>query len=109
MDYLARIDWGLAIVAGFVAGSLGLLLNRFLQASADEFLAGVPFVSGIVGRRVRSRLKDTHEWVCGTCRSLNPPAASRCYRGCGSRDEVAIVPVGEEPTRPTGGRSRRRC
>jgi hypothetical protein len=110
VDYFARIDWGLAIIVGLVAGTIGLLINRFLQATADEFVTSVPFVGELLDRVLRARRKgpEALPWVCGTCRSLNPPSASGCYNGCGKREEIEIERIGEEPIGARAGRSRRR-
>jgi hypothetical protein len=104
-EYLARIDWLRAIVVGLAVGLVGLGINRFLQASADEIFGAIPFLNSSAANAVLRRRHDlpTEPWVCTVCKSVNIPTASVCYRGCGARGEVGPPPAadGSAPTEPT--------
>lgn len=94
-EYLARIDWVRAIVVGLVVGLIGLGINRFLQASADEIFGAIPFLNSSALNAVLRRRRDlpTEPWVCTACKSVNIPTATVCYRGCGPREEVGPTPA----------------
>jgi hypothetical protein len=103
-EYFARIDWVRAIVVGLVVGLIGLGINRFLQASADEIFGAIPFLNSSAANAVlrRRRGVPTDPWVCTVCKSVNIPTATVCYRGCGPRDAVdpAKADAGSDPIEP---------
>lgn len=109
--YLARIDWGLAVLAALVGMAVAAVVRRFILAVAEDILRALPGLADRLGRRAIGRLpgSDAAPWFCAVCHSLNPPSAATCYRGCGTRvDRDGGAPEGEEPVGPSDGRSTRR-
>jgi hypothetical protein len=70
--------------------TIGAVAMRFLMATTSEVGSMLPGATDAAGRRILETRADvpTDSWVCEVCRSVNTPAASLCYRGCGSRVEV---------------------
>jgi ribosomal protein L40E len=90
VDYILGIDWlgGVAVAAVLVV--VGLVLGRFLMASTSEVGRMIPGAGQAAGRALLdARDLPENSWVCVRCRSVNTPQASHCYRGCGSRDDLA--------------------
>ncbi|HEX2470265.1 MAG TPA: hypothetical protein VHK05_06720 [Candidatus Limnocylindrales bacterium] len=90
VDYILGIDWLAAVAVAAVLVLVGLVLLRFLLATSSEvghMLPGAGHAAGQALLDARDLPVDT--WVCVKCRSVNTPQASHCYRGCGSRDELA--------------------
>jgi hypothetical protein len=109
--YLARINWGLAVLAAVVGVAVAAVARRFILAVAEDILRALPGLADLLGRRAIGRLpeSDAAPWFCAVCHSQNPPSAGACYRGCGARaDRDRGTPRGEEPAGPSGGRSTRR-
>lgn len=89
-DYLLGIDWLGAVVVAAVLVVVALVLGRFLMATTSEVGHMLPGAGEAAGRAlldVRDLPEDS--WVCLNCRSVNTPQATHCYRGCGSRDDLA--------------------
>jgi hypothetical protein len=109
--YLGSIDVGLAIAVAAVMVLVAIVVRLFILATADEGLGALPIIGAILARSALGRRRGlaAQPWFCDTCRSLNPAAASLCYRGCGPRTEhdVGELPGGM-PASPSGGTSRRR-
>lgn len=103
------------VLVGVLVGLAGMLIRRFLMASADE---AVPLAGWLGWRLVRALLRQapgdrpTEPWFCARCRSRNVPSAGRCYSCAASRvDAEAVVPNAEAPAGPSAGltqRTRRR-
>lgn len=110
-SYLAAIDFRVAVVVALVVGVVAMLVRRFILATAEEGLIALPWIGSWIARSALSHRRDlpTSAWFCTTCRSLNPPAASLCYRGCGPRVELEAggLPT-DAPVEARGGTSRRR-
>jgi hypothetical protein len=90
VDYILGIDWlgGVAVAAVLVL--VGLVLLRFMMAATSEVGHMLPGASEAAGRALLdARDLPVDSWVCVRCRSVNMPQASHCYRGCGSRDDLA--------------------
>jgi len=50
----------------------------------------VPGAGEAAGRALLdARDMPVDSWICTNCRSVNTPHATHCYRGCGSRDDLA--------------------
>lgn len=90
-DYLASIDWVGAIITAIVLTAVALIVYRFVAASTTEIGSMLPGA----GRATAGAILDSRSglpidsWVCGRCRSVNPPSAANCYHGCGPRDALA--------------------
>lgn len=91
VDYILGIDWlgGVAVAAVLVV--VGLVLLRFLMATTSEVGHMLPGAGNAAGKALLDARGElpADSWVCAKCRSVNTPHASQCYRGCGSRDELA--------------------
>ncbi len=101
-DYILGIDWlgGVAVAAVLVA--VGLVLLRVMMATTSEVGHMLPGAGEAAGRALLdARDMPVDSWVCVNCRSVNTPHASHCYRGCGSRDDLA-----EPLPRPRGDPAR---
>jgi len=110
-SYLASIDFRLAVIVAVLLGTIAMLVRIFIQATAEEGLVALPLVGNWIARSALARRRDlaTRSWFCKTCRSLNAPAATQCYRGCGPREEVdAGEQQIESPIDAPAGTSRRR-
>jgi hypothetical protein len=89
-EYLLSLNLPLAMVVGGVLVVLGLFLLRFLLATTSEVGHMVPSAGQAAGRAILdARELPANSWVCTNCRSVNTPHATHCYRGCGSRDDLA--------------------
>jgi hypothetical protein len=102
-EYLASIDWVGAIVVAVVVVAVGLVALRFLVAATSEVGTMLPGAVDATGRRLLDARTDmpVDSWVCTVCRSVNTPTATRCYVGCGPREEVAQpLPGGSAPSAP---------
>lgn len=99
-EYLASIDWVGALVVGTVIVVVAAILLRFLMASTSEVGSMLPHARDAAGRAVLDARSGVpvDSWVCEVCRSVNTPAASRCYRGCGTREGIGR-PMPDDPTR----------
>jgi hypothetical protein len=101
VDYILAIDWLGAVAVAAVLVVVGLVLLRFMLASTSEVGHMLPGVGQAAGRALLdARDMPVDSWVCLSCRSVNTPHASHCYRGCGSRDDVAEPlprPLGDSP------------
>jgi len=95
-SYLGSIDFRVAVLLAAVIGTIAMLVRMFIQATAEEGLAALPLIGNWLARSALARRRDlaTRSWFCTQCRSLNPPAATICYRGCGPREELD---AGEQP------------
>jgi hypothetical protein len=90
VDYVLGIDWlgAVAVAAGLVL--IGLVLLRFMMATTSEVGHMLPGAGEAAGRALLdARDMPVDSWVCVDCRSVNTAQATHCYRGCGSRDELA--------------------
>ncbi len=88
--YITSIDWPIAIALAAILVGGGLILLRFLLATTSEVGQMMPGARGAAGRALRDgRGQAPQSWVCTTCRSVNTPHASHCYRGCGEREVLA--------------------
>lgn len=109
--YLASIDFRLAVLAAVVLVAIAAGLRMFILAATEEGLAALPLVGSWLARSALARRRElaTRSWFCTTCRSLNPPSATLCYRGCGPREalEADGLPV-DESVDALAGTSRRR-
>jgi hypothetical protein len=97
-DYLASIDWVGAVIVGTLLIAAGAIALRFLVASTSEVGSMLPGATDAASRRildVRSGV-PVDSWICDTCRSVNIPTATRCYRGCGAKEEVGR-PLAPDP------------
>jgi hypothetical protein len=109
--YLAKVDWGLAVLAALVGMAVAAIVRRFILAVAEDILRVLPGLGDRLGRWAIGRPpgSDAAPWFCAVCHSLNSPSAAACYRGCGTRADLDEgTPEGEEPAGPSGGRSTRR-
>jgi hypothetical protein len=88
-EYLASINWGAALVVGVASVAVGLVLLRFMTASTSEIGSMIPGATESAARMLDARELPVDSWVCAACRSVNRPTATYCYRGCGTRDELA--------------------
>ena len=90
-EYLASIDWLMAVAVAAVLVAIGLVLLRFMMATTSEVGRMIPGAGEAAGRAILDARGDlpVDSWVCVICRSVNTPHASHCYRGCGPRDQVA--------------------
>ena len=110
-EYLASIDWVGAVVVAAVMVVIGLVALRFLLATTSEVGQMLPGATRATGQALLDARGDlpVDSWVCGKCRSVNTPNAKRCYRGCGTRDDLAR-PLPANPdaiaTGHNGGRNR---
>jgi len=90
VDYILGIDWVTAVAVGAVLVAVGLVLLRFLMATTSEVGHMIPGAGEAAGRALLdARDLPENSWVCTRCRSVNTPQATHCYRGCGSRDDLA--------------------
>ncbi len=91
VEYLASIDWIGAVVVAIVVIAIGLVVLRFGLAATSEVGTMLPGARDAASRRILDARTDMPigDWVCSVCRSVNTETATRCYRGCGSREEVA--------------------
>ena len=89
-DYILGIDWVTAVAVAAVLVLVGLVLLRFLMATTSEVGHMIPGAGEAAGRALLdARDLPENSWVCTRCRSVNTPQATHCYRGCGSRDDLA--------------------
>ena len=97
--YLASIDWVGAIIVAAVVIAVGVVVLRFLMATTAEVGAMLPGASDAAGRRLLDARTDmpVDSWVCSACRSVNTATATRCYRGCGAREDLAR-PLADSPS-----------
>jgi hypothetical protein len=110
-SYLASIDFRLAVLVAVIVGTIAMLVRMFIQATAEEGLVALPLVGSWIARAAlaRRRSVETRPWFCTICRSLNAPAATHCYRGCGARADVAAPGLPTDmPIDARAGTSRRR-
>jgi hypothetical protein len=110
-DTLSPQVLAVAAVVGIVAGITWLLLRQGLQATLDETMDMTRGVVGwATGRAVSAKTGDAPPWFCATCHSQNLATASRCYHGCGPRQDLEdkVVPTAEAPTATRSGTARRR-
>jgi hypothetical protein len=88
--YLTSIDWVSAVLVAAVVVLVAMVLLRFLMATSSEVGNMLPGAGETAGRAVLDmRGMPVDSWVCTTCRSVNTPHATHCYRGCGEREVVA--------------------
>jgi hypothetical protein len=104
VEYLASIDWIGAVIVAVVVIAIGLVVLRFGLAVSSEVGAMLPGARDAASRRILDARTDMPigDWVCSVCRSVNTETATRCYRGCGARDEIAR-PTAEEAVSDAGG------
>jgi hypothetical protein len=102
-EYLASIDWVWAVIVSTVLVVVGLIVLRFLLETTSEVGTMIPTVRDAAGRAIldaRSGM-PVDSWVCRSCRSVNTPTATHCYRGCGTRDDLGQslpdAPVEDDP------------
>lgn len=97
-EYLASIDWLGAVAVAMVAVVVGLGILRFLLATTHEVGAMLPGATDAAGRAILDARTEmpVDSWVCTTCRSVNTPTATFCYRGCGAREDLGR-PLREGP------------
>lgn len=121
-QYITHIDWMGGLLAAGVAVLVVVLAVRVAgRASnvAGRASNGSVGLGGWLAHRTLAGLlslrSDVHDtpWICATCRSVNLPSASRCYRGCGRRADVELPrsvdePSPDHPGRQRGGRTARR-
>jgi ribosomal protein L40E len=89
-EYLLSLNLPLAVAVAAVVVVVGLVLLRFLLATTSEVGRMVPGAGEAAGRALLdARELPPDSWVCTACRSVNTPQATHCYRGCGTRDELA--------------------
>lgn len=90
-EYLASIDWVGAVLVAAVMVVIGLVLLRFLLATTSEVGQMLPGATRATGNALLDARGDlpVDSWVCVKCRSVNTPNAKLCYRGCGTRTELA--------------------
>ena len=90
VDYVLGIDWLGAVAVAAALVLIGLVLLRFLMATTSEVGHMLPGAGEAAGRALLdARELPANSWVCVRCRSVNTPQATHCYRGCGSRDDLA--------------------
>jgi hypothetical protein len=114
-QYITHIDW----LGGLIAASLAVIVVVLAVRVAGRASDGSVGLGGWLAARtlagllaLRSDVPDT-PWICATCRSVNPPSVSRCYRGCGRRADIELPrsvdePSPDHPGRRRGGRTARR-
>lgn len=89
-DYILGIDWVKAVAVGAILVLVGLVLLRFMLATTSEVGHMIPGAGEAAGRALLdARDLPENSWVCIRCRSVNTPQATHCYRGCGSREDLA--------------------
>ena len=89
-EYLLSLNVPLAIMVGGVLVVVGLVLLRFLMATTSEVSRMVPGAGEAAGRALLDgRGLPPDSWICTSCRSVNTPQATHCYRGCGERRVLA--------------------
>jgi hypothetical protein len=89
-EYLASIDWVAAVVVAAVLVGIGLVLLRFMLATTSEVGSMLPGAGSAAGKAILdAREMPVDSWVCVVCRSVNTPNSGHCYRGCGSREQLA--------------------
>ena len=90
VNYILGIDWLGAVGVAVVLVLIGLVLLRFMLATTSEVGHMLPSAGHAAGKALLdARDLPIDSWVCVKCRSVNTPQATHCYRGCGSRDELA--------------------
>jgi hypothetical protein len=88
--YFTSIDWLSAVVVAAIVVLVAMVLLRFMLATSSEVGHMVPGAGEAAGRAVLDmRDMPIDSWVCTTCRSVNTPHSTHCYRGCGEREVVA--------------------
>jgi hypothetical protein len=103
--YITSIDWVAAVVVAAVIVLVAMVLLRFMLAATSEVGHMLPGAGETAGRAVLDmRDMPVHSWVCTTCRSVNTPHATHCYRGCGER-EVVAEPLPTDRSLVTDGRN----
>jgi hypothetical protein len=108
-EYLASIDWLGGVVVGAIVIAVGYVILRFLIASTSEVGSMLPGATDAAGRRIldaRTQM-PVDSWVCSTCRSVNTPTATLCYRGCGAKADVARA-LPDDPAVTADGHTGRR-
>jgi hypothetical protein len=107
-EYLASIDWIGALILGVLMVAVGLAILRFLVAATAEVGAILPGATDAAGRAILDARTDmpVDSWVCASCRSVNIPTATVCYRGCGPRAELGRL-LHEDPSIDGAARSGR--
>jgi ribosomal protein L40E len=89
-EYLLSLNLPVAVLVGGAVVVVGLVLLRFLLATTSEVSRMVPGAGEAAGRALLdARDMPVDSWICTNCRSVNTPHATHCYRGCGSRDDLA--------------------
>lgn len=102
-EYLASIDWGAAVLVAAALVVIAMLVLRFLLATGDEVRTALPGMTNAAGKAILDARTDMpiDSWVCLTCRSVNTPTATVCYRGCGPRDTLGL-PLHDGPASAPG-------
>ena len=89
-EYLLSLNLPVAVLVGGAVVVVGLVLLRFLLATTSEVSRMVPGAGEAAGRALLdARDMPVDSWIFTNCRSVNTPHATHCYRGCGSRDDLA--------------------
>ncbi len=97
-EYLLSIDWLGAVGLATVLVLIGLVVLRFLMASTSEVGHMLPGAGRAATQAVLdARGLPVDTWVCTTCKSVNTPNATHCYRGCGPREVVDDAPPDADP------------
>ncbi len=96
-----------AALVAIGAAVIAVLVVRFSVDTAFEGWAGIQFLGAWIGSRRRARGVAGLDWFCARCRSLNPPSADACYRGCGPRAETELGGSYALPLEPSAGRNQR--
>jgi hypothetical protein len=99
LEYLSHIDFGGAVLLAVALVILAVVVQQFLQVSADDLVRNLlPGAGRWIGQSaVEMAHDDSHEaWFCQTCKSLNLPGAQVCYRGCGPRPTPVVADMPEE-------------
>lgn len=82
------------VLVAIVIVVLAVVLRRFLMAAVDEVVDLWRTYGPIAVTKALDRRRGLPEspWFCVGCNSRNGPAARRCYR-CGGRREECEAPV----------------